>query len=143
MEKIIYQKNKILARGDTQKEIELNRKEMEHREKRMMDKQVKEEHKRRVELERESARKEYEIKEVRERERINYEKRIAKAQTETSFFDKLTKKLDSPSPQVRAKPRAKPKARTTVKKTQQVKKMKVPATKKYEVQCGKNFKWKV
>lgn len=83
LDRVEYEKNKLLARGDTNKLIELNKKSMEAKEKRMMDKQVKEEQKRLVDLERERARHEYSVKEARERERIRYEGRVRKAEQDS------------------------------------------------------------
>jgi hypothetical protein len=99
LDRVEYEKNKLLARGDTNKLIELNKKSMEAKEKRMIDKQVEKEHQYKLNLEREKARKEYQIAEAREREKINYESRIARAKkkaNEPTFLDRITKKVEQP-----------------------------------------------
>ena len=99
LDRVEYEKNKLLARGDTNKLMELNKKSIEAKEKRMMDKQVEKEHKYKLNLEREKARKEYQIAEAREREKINYEARVSRAKkkaNEPTFLDKITKKVEKP-----------------------------------------------
>jgi len=99
LDRVEYEKNKLLARGDTKRLIELNKKSIEAKEKSMIDKQVEKEHQYKLNLEREKARKEYQIAEAREREKINYESRIARAKkkaNEPTFLDRITKKVEKP-----------------------------------------------
>ena len=127
---LIYQKNKLVAGGDTQKEMELNRKEMELKEQRAMEKQVKEEQKRLIDLERERARQEYSVKEAREIERIKYERKIKQAQQSggKSILDNLlggSPKTQQPAPRKRVMYKKKP-------------------PKKFDgFGAGKGFKWTV
>lgn len=97
LDNLLYQKNKILARGDTVKEMELNQREIEFRDKREMDRQVQEEHKRRVSMQREQARKEYEIKYAQEEERIKYEQKLSRAKEQSkrgSILDRLSNTVE-------------------------------------------------
>lgn len=79
IEYLTYQKNKVVAGGNTEREMELNRKNMEARDKALMEKRVREEQARRVQLAREQAKQEYDVKYAQEEERIRYERRVAQA----------------------------------------------------------------
>jgi hypothetical protein len=138
LDRIIYEKNKLVARGDTQKEMELNRKEMELRDKRAMDRQVRKEQQERIKLAREDAKQRYALKEAEEKERIRYEKRLASDKS-GGLFGKVISTLESNSlnqPRKRVVKRKVPKVKRVVKR-------KVPKVKKkrFEVNTGKNFKW--
>lgn len=81
LEYLTYQKNKVVAGGNTEREMELNRKSMEARDKALMEKRVREEQARRVQLAREQAKQEYDVKYAQEEERIRYERRVAQAKS--------------------------------------------------------------
>jgi hypothetical protein len=138
LDRIIYEKNKLVARGDTQKEMELNRKEMELRDKRLMDAQVRKEQEDKIKLAREDAKQRYALKEAEEKERIRYEKRLGYEKS-GGLFGKVISTLESNSlnqPRKRVVKRKVPKVKRVVKR-------KVPKVKKksFEVNTGKNFKW--
>jgi len=79
MDYLTYQKNKVIAGGNTEKEMELNRQSMEARDKAIMEKRVKEEQARRVQLARDQAKQEYDVKYAQEEQRIKYERKVAQA----------------------------------------------------------------
>lgn len=141
---LIYQKNKLVAGGDTQKEMELNRKEMELKEQRAMEKQVKEEQKRLVELERERARQEYSIKEARERERIKYEGRVRRAEQDSKtggIFGRFVSGVEGVS-----KRQAEPRTSVKRKTKRKVRRVASPPKKRSGggiFSRGTSFKWSV